>query len=66
MDSERELEMARRHVAEGRMHLARQQEIIEELAGNERDVVRARALLSEFKRSQRLHEDHLAELESRL
>lgn len=49
------LEQARRHVAEGERHLARQRELIADLEGSAHDVAAARQLLSQFEEMQTLH-----------
>jgi hypothetical protein len=63
--NETELEMARRHVTEGREHIARQRALIAKLVtrGQDRVVRQARRLLATQLETQRLAEEHLAQLE---
>jgi hypothetical protein len=49
------LELAERHVAEGERHLARQREIVAELAGDGHDLASAKSLLAQFEAMQRSH-----------
>lgn len=59
------LEMARRHVREGKVHVARQRKIAAGLLGDGEGSVIARQLLREFERTLRDHKSALAQLEKR-
>jgi len=55
----RHLALAERHVAEGRLRIARQREIVLELQSDGRDLATAKALLAQFEVTQSLHmQDH--------
>lgn len=49
------LEIAERHVREGRQHIARQKEIIENLHSLGQDTTTAEGLLRAFERTQEMH-----------
>ena len=59
------LEMARRHVREAEVHVARQHQIAAGLPGNDEGSLIARTLLAEFERTLRDHKVALAQLEKR-
>jgi hypothetical protein len=52
---QRHVKLAERHVAEGARHLARQREIVAELAGDGRDLASAKNLLAQFEARQAAH-----------
>jgi hypothetical protein len=52
------LSQCRRHVSEGEKHIARQREIVAELARDGRDTTLARELLGHFEETQALHVAH--------
>lgn len=62
--AETELEMARRHVAEGRRTVERQRSILAELRTDGHPTSIAETLLQEFMRSQKLHKEHLSRLQT--
>ena len=64
MEGETELEMVRRHVREGEMHVKRQGEIVAELKEQGAPVDMAVALLNQFQNLLRQHKEHLARLEA--
>jgi Spy/CpxP family protein refolding chaperone len=49
------LEKARRHVAEGELHLAHQRELVAKLGRDGHDTKDARQLLEQFEELQQLH-----------
>lgn len=53
-----DLELADAHIAQGEQHIARQEEIVANLAALDADVVEARKLLSLFRELQQQHEAH--------
>ena len=57
-----EIELARRHVAEGLEHIRRQEALIRELETGGHSTDTARELLRTLLESQRLHEDNLERL----
>lgn len=59
------LEMARRHVREAEVHVARQRNIAAGLPGGDEGSLIARMLLAEFERTLRDHKVALAQLEKR-
>lgn len=59
MEGEPQLQMARRHVREGRARVARQQEIVAELREGGYPTEIAKTLLVTLEATQRLHEEHL-------
>lgn len=63
--AEADLEMAKRHVAEGRGRIVRQRAILAQLTadGHDRAVHQARRLLTAMLETQRLAEAHAAKLE---
>jgi hypothetical protein len=60
--SETELQMVQRHVRKGRGILVRQRAVVDKLQRRGFATDWAEALLSEFQKSQALHEEHLARL----
>lgn len=58
-----ELEMARRHVAKGRLLVKRQLEILAELRADEHPTEMAEQLLAELRHTQSLHEEHLCRIQ---
>lgn len=60
------LEQARRHVAEGEKHIARQREVVAGLECDGHDSKQARKLLHEFEGVQRLHVEHRDRLKKQL
>jgi hypothetical protein len=58
------LEMARRHVRQGKAHVARQREIVAEAPAGSEFRQMAEDLLIVFEESLRLHSAHLAQLEA--
>lgn len=65
MASETILEMARRHVREGRVHLDRQRELVLRLEEIRSPMIEeARELLSRFEAVQSQHVTHLAQIEN--
>lgn len=63
MTEESEIEMVRRHVREGKGHLAKQRAIIVEMQERQSSTVEAERLLVTFEDMQQLHLEHLARLE---
>lgn len=61
-EHETELEMASRHVAEGRIAVERQRKILAELRRDGHPIEEAMKVLSVFERTQALHEAHLDRL----
>jgi len=60
---ETELEMARRHVAEGERHVRLQEQIIAHLQGLGADTTIAQQLKGQFEELLVMHRQHLAKLE---
>ena len=61
-DREAELEMVRRHVAEGKQLVSQQKELVLALEAEGRDTRQAEDALEQFEGMQRLHEEHLERL----
>ena len=59
---ETDLEMARRHVEQGRHHLQREREIVDAMREKARDTVLAEELLVEFEHTLEIHLTHLRRL----
>jgi hypothetical protein len=60
------LEQARRHVAEGKEHLARQRKIIAELERDGHDTKMARELLTQFEETFAIHVEDQERIEREL
>ena len=60
------VELAQRHVADGKKIVARQREIVAKLGADGHNVTEARKLLTAFEDSQRLHVADCARLEMQL
>jgi hypothetical protein len=54
----RDLEMAVRHIADGREHIAKQTAMIAKLERDGHDSTAAKELLALLQRTQHMHEDH--------
>ncbi|OKO75952.1 hypothetical protein AC629_33420 [Bradyrhizobium sp. NAS80.1] len=52
---EKHLAIAQRHISEGAEHLARQQELIDELAHHNHDTTGAQAVLTTMRETQAIH-----------
>jgi hypothetical protein len=65
VEGETELRMVLRHGHNGRRHIIRQQELIDQLEAKGQRTVEAKTLLATFEHTQRLHEAHLALLEAK-
>ncbi|TIT10886.1 MAG: hypothetical protein E5W74_15015 [Mesorhizobium sp.] len=63
---ETELEMVQRHIREGREHIARQYEIIEEFKTKGFPTEEAEQMLKTLLALQRQHEEHLAHVRAKL
>jgi hypothetical protein len=63
---ERALELARKYVAQGGLHIARQKEIIDGLERNGHDTTQAYEILETFETTQRMHIEDRNRLESEL
>jgi hypothetical protein len=57
--AEQHLELAKRHVAEGRQRVAKQQELVVRLEQDGHDTRNANALLSQFEETLTLQEENL-------
>jgi hypothetical protein len=55
---ERELQMADRHIAEGRAHIEKQMAIIAKLERDGHDSALAKELLATLRTALKMHEDH--------
>lgn len=62
---ETEIEMAQRHVRKGKRIIARQRDLIEQRWAYGISTRYSEILLATFEDMQRLHEDHLARIQSR-
>jgi hypothetical protein len=63
--SEDQLEMARRHVIEGRQVIAKQQELVSRLRGSGKDTSKDERLLRRFEQNQAMFEKDLETLEAK-
>lgn len=59
---ETELEMMRRHVAQGARAIERQRGRVKEMRAAGHDTARAEEILHQFEQTQRMHSDHLRRL----
>ena len=60
------LEMAEKHVLDGERNIARQKELIAEMASLGVDVSRYQTTLANFEETQRLHVEHVRQLKQDL
>lgn len=65
-DDETELEMVQRHIQQGREHIARQYQIIEEFKTKGFPTEEAEEMLRTLLALQRQHEEHLAHVQAKL
>lgn len=64
--SETELQMVQRHVRQAKMHIARQENLIESLARDGHPTDLAKDLLQLFRRNLKAHSEHLETIQAEL